>query len=133
MKPKIILSLIAIAVIVLLWSIHHVRSTRDRNLRQAQYRAVVDAYSEQIKIGMNRSDAEDVIHEKAIPFTRTSIQGSGQDDLITIGHEKPPASCRFDDVYIRVSFTSSTGALATASPTDKVQHVDLFEWPRSCA
>ena len=133
MKPRILIPLAVAAAIAITFATLHLHRTHSRNAHQAQYRAVLEAWSNEIAVGMNRTDAENVLHQKDIPFLRASVQGSrGLDDLITIGHETPPFFCSNDDVYVRVSFNTSAGSLPTAHPTDRVQQIDLFEMPRAC-
>ena len=132
MKPgNIIIGIVLI--IALAWTVRHYWEAHSRTKRDAQYQAVLRTYIDEIKPGMARSDVEEILRRRNSSFQQVKLAGDGLEDLILIGREDPTGFCIWNDVDVRIHFNSSYDKSdAKGFPTDKVEYVNLFEWPRDC-
>jgi hypothetical protein len=132
MRPRNIL-VVLLLVAALAWTARHIWKRHLRDLRYVQYQTVLRSYADEIKPGMSRSDVEDALRQKNVSFLPVKFMDPGLDDLITIGHEDPTGFCTTNDVDVKIHFNSaSEGTDAKSLPTDQVESVKLFEWPRGC-
>jgi hypothetical protein len=132
MKPgNIIIGIVLI--IALAWMIRHTWEVHQRTKRDAQYQTALHTYTDEIKPGMARSDVEEILRRRNTSFQQVKLAGDGLEDLITIGREDPTGFCIWNDVDVRIHFNSSYDKSdAKGLPADKVEYVNIFEWPRDC-
>jgi hypothetical protein len=128
MKPRNVVILVIVLVAAFAWTISLYRETHLRKIRDAQHQVILNSYSNELKPGMTRSEVEDLLHQKNMPFSRVRFGASGLDDLVTIGREDSTVVCTHNEMDMRLHFTSSyTQPDLKGFPTDKLEYVKLLE------
>jgi hypothetical protein len=124
-----LLTIVLIAIILINGYFSLQRSRRNR-----RYQASFDALSKDLKKGMTRQQAEDLLRQKSVGFKQRSGIGTYTvDDVITLDRESGLPVCNYVDTVIRVVFVKSQqDSNYEAHPDDLVEAVVLRSEPQAC-
>ena len=83
--------------------------------KEVRYKNQINAFSDDLKPGMKRSDVESYLRSRNIQFSQMCCSGAklnAMDDLVEVGHEKAGLICIERSVYVAFQF-------AAVEPNDK--------------
>jgi len=134
MRTRQIALIVLIAVIAaFVW---HLRSSRvakfQRARREAAYRESAAAIETVIQPGMTRSDVEQILRIRSLPFN--TRYGLGVvDDFVPLAHEaSTTAFCEWDQVMVLIEFRPELPSGTQGHPNDIVKNVSLDHWAKDC-
>ena len=115
----------------------HVLRAQAERKRQAEYQMVLKKYSNALKPGMTRPEAESYLQAKKLPFQRMCCVAKPQKawaDLIKIGKEEAPWYCNAYNIYVALEFSTSEprGVVSDARNCDRLESVTLFPRLEGC-
>jgi len=130
-KTKLGLLTLAVAVLAL----PPVCAQSRKQKREAGYQAVLQDYTEIVKVGATRKEVEELLKSRNTSFGRLCCveQGTTFSDLIQIGKEKHPWYCGEHAVYIAIEFVAiDRDAPRKINETDVVQKVAIWHHLEGC-
>jgi hypothetical protein len=106
-KVKRFFRIIAVIAVVLALaaSVWSVISAKQKAKREARYQVLFDEYSNALKPGLTRKEAEAYLKSRNIRFTQMCCVGQSRNawaDLVKIGEESAPWYC--SEYYVNIAF-----------------------------
>ena len=133
------------ALVIVVSSGAVIRSQTQAAARTKFYTTKLQAYSNDLKPGLTRAEAEGYLQRKATGFRQMCcvLEPSAFADLVWIGQEKAPWFCSEEYVYVALVFERSPQATSTSRPvsrfpiidvdsTDVLKAVRLYKQPSGC-
>ena len=122
MRQWLGIGLLAVIVIAILNLNSFVRKKRE----DKRFLSTLLEYRSALKPGTSRTEVEDYLRQKGLPYTRSCCEPGIFSDRSKIGELPPHWTCRNWSVYLDFQF-QSTGDADAASGTDRLTKIDLYE------
>jgi hypothetical protein len=134
---------ITLVVLLIIGSVavRHTLEKRAQRRREAHYQSILREYSDSLKPGMTRLEAEKYLQSQNLTVRQmccvnSKVFSAGVwDDLVKIGKEDAPWFCSENNVYIALDFTGQRPQGHTgwdAQSTDTLSAVTVYHWLEGC-